>query len=97
MAKLYNNDKGFLVVVMNHEEALKCNFGVIEDGHHIVIDDNTNEPIYDAIYYVCVLNMCFNKSSFIGWLNDSHTKRYDEDIRYEQRHLDYVESKITVL
>lgn len=49
MAKLYPNDKGFLVVAMNHEEALKCNFGVIEDAHPIIIDNNTSELITDVI------------------------------------------------
>lgn len=95
MAKLYPNDKGFLVVVMNHEEALDCHLGVIEDGRHIVIDNNTGELITDAIYYVCVLNMCFSKSSFIRWLAYT-TKRHNKDILYEKRNFERVKNLIRI-
>lgn len=79
MAKQYQNEKGFLIIEMNKEEAASINFGIYGTGECICM--GCNEIIQDNIYYIAVLNDCMCKECCDNFIK--HRKRYPEDISYE--------------
>lgn len=88
MAKLINHEKGFKIIELSPEEAIRhAGFGI---GCELVCD-NCNEPffIYDEakLYYIAVLNMLFCKDCYEKWVNNA--TYYSEDVAYELNHFNW--------
>ena len=98
MAQLYKNDKGFLVIEMNHKEATEiCNFGcIINNTEHHIVCDNCNNLIdkKDNIYYFAVLNRAFCKECTDDII--ANIDRELDDISYEERHYNYYANKLGI-
>lgn len=87
MAEIVNNDKGFKVIKMTNTESELCKFGFNVDDIHVVLDDHTNAPIIDDIYYVAVLNQALSKKSFDKWIKDA--TYYPEDDNYQNMYFNH--------
>ena len=102
MAKKYENDKGFLIIEMDYNEAKdKCDFGIdILDkdtglvDRHIILCDSCNDIMKDNIYYVAVINRALCKECCDDFI--SGVDRYEEDIPYEVRHYNYYVEKLNL-
>ena len=82
MAKLYKNDKGFLIIQMNLVEALlRCDIGNFCDNCNNRIDIAETDG-YDDIYYIAVINRAVCKNcceDFIkGYNKNPEDKSYEK-------------------
>lgn len=88
MAKIINHEKGFKIIELSPEEALKhAGFGI---GIKLVCD-NCNNPFFIddklKLYYIAVLNMVFCKDCYEKWINNA--TYYPEDAAYELNHFNW--------
>ena len=102
MAKIYKNDKNFLVIEMSYEEAKDiCEFGITQInkdtgeiiGHNLLCDSCNNE-VTDNIYYVAVLNRALCKECCDDFIDN--ISRDKEDIPYEVRHYNFYAEKLNL-
>lgn len=93
MAKVVNNDKGFKVISLSHEEGEALGWGI---WHRNDADtDNLcdflcmqcNKPIEGELYYIAVLNDTMDKECYDRWYKNA--RRYTEDIPIEDRNFNY--------
>lgn len=88
MATIINHEKGFKIIELSPEEALRhAGFGI---GCELVCD-NCNEAFFiddeAELYYVAVLNMVFCKDCYEEWVNKA--TYYPEDAAYELKRFNY--------
>lgn len=82
MAKKIETKQGIIVVEINNEEAVKCDFGInLANGDRFVVCDNCNKDISEKSYYIPVLNRCLCKECYDEFIEN--VKHYKEDARYE--------------
>jgi hypothetical protein len=102
MAKKYDNDKGFLVIEMNYEEARDiCGFGItyVNEDTGVVYDHKLlcytcNNSITDNVYYVAAINHALCKECCDDFIKN--IDRHPEDIPYEKRHYNYYAEKLNL-
>ena len=88
MATIINHEKGFKIIKLSPEEAIKhAGFGF---GCELVCD-NCNEAFFidieEPLYYIAVLNMVFCKDCYEEWVNNA--TYYPEDAAYELKRFNY--------
>ena len=88
MATIINHEKGFKIIELSPEEAIKhAGFGF---GCELVCDD-CNEAFFidieEPLYYIAVLNMVFCKDCYEEWVNNA--TYYPEDAAYELKRFNY--------
>lgn len=89
MAKVYNNDKGFLLIECDNDDAEKCNFGLKTIFGRIVIDCITNENNFAPFIYVACLNDCILKKNIDNWIEKTpHYEDYN-DVKIEKRNYNH--------
>lgn len=79
MASIVDNDKGFKVVSLSHEEGRKLGWGLPEG----FVCTNCNNIIEGDLYYICVLNDVMDKKCYENWLKTA--VNYAEDRGYEEK------------
>lgn len=91
MASLYKNNKGFLIIKMDHLEAtLDCEFGIrISRFKSKVLCDTCNNEIdgMDDIFYVAVINRCLCKECCDDFIKGYNKQPEDES--YEKSHYNH--------
>lgn len=78
MAKQYKNKKDFLIIQMNHEEAVK----IWGEYGGVGICEHCNQ-VKAKGYYIACMNDYFCEACFKEWLKDA--VNYKEDRSYEKR------------
>lgn len=91
MARLINTEKGFKVIVISQDEARFLGFGISKG----CLCAHCNNIIQEEIYYIPVLNDTMDKECFNNWYNGA--RYYKEDATYEQRNIDYIQSRINIM
>lgn len=90
MAKQFINDKGFLIIKLNKEEANFIGFGFSGD----CLCMSCNNVIKDNMYYIAVLNDCMCKDCLDKFLKEY--TRHQEDIPYEKRNFNFYTKKLNI-
>lgn len=96
MAKLYNNDKNFLVIEMTGAEASSLGFGIEIPGClNAIICGGCNSQIeHKDIYYIAGINEVMCKDCCDDYVKHmNHYKDYDS-VRYEVNHFNVIASKL---
>jgi len=98
MAKIYPNNKNFLIIQMSRAEASSIGFGVKVPGNlNFLVCDTCNAEIEgDTIYYIAALNSvlcddCLNDTI----KNLNHYTDYDS-IHYEINHFNIIAQKLSM-
>lgn len=82
--KTVENSKGFKVLNLSKEDTLKLGFGFVEDGQHICVCMSCNEDCGNSANFIAALGDVMCDECLKEWLEDPLTKRYEEDIEYEE-------------
>ena len=82
MAKIYKNDKDFLIIELDKEELIKLNFGPI--------CDNCNTLIENKHFYVCCVNRCMCEDCLDDFIDNMKHYTDNASIEYEIIHFNYV-------
>lgn len=85
MAKKIKTEKGFLVIKMNTVEAARIGFGIGGSGACICME--CNNPCFDIIYYIAVLNDTMCAKCYNEYIKEA--TYYPEDSDIEQRNYDF--------
>ena len=96
MAKIYKNDKNFLVIQMNGEEASNLGFGMEITGClNSIVCGSCNSSIEDKdIYYIAGINEVMCKDCAYDYIkNMSHYIDYDS-LKYEINHFNIIAQKL---
>ena len=96
MAKIYKNDKNFLIIQMNGEEASNLGFGMEITGClNSIVCGSCNSSIEDKdIYYIAGINEVMCKDCAYDYIkNMSHYVDYDS-IKYEITHFNIIAQKL---
>lgn len=92
MAKIYTNNRGFLVIQMSSTEATKCRFGIEVTGlNNICLCGTCNaECKPEDIYYVCGINEVLCKDCIDDYVDNMNHYVDDASLEYEVRHFNTV-------
>ena len=96
MAKVYKNDKNFLIIQMNGEEASNLGFGMEITGClNSIVCGSCNSSIEDKdIYYIAGINEVMCKDCAYDYIkNMSHYIDYDS-LKYEINHFNIIAQKL---
>ena len=96
MAKIYKNDKNFLIIQMNGEEASNLGFGMEITGClNSIVCGSCNSSIEDKdIYYIAGINEVMCKDCAYDYIkNMSHYIDYDS-LKYEINHFNIIAQKL---
>ena len=98
MAKIYKNDKNFLIIQMNGEEASNLGFGMEITGClNSIVCGSCNSSIEDKdIYYIAGINEVMCKDCAYDYIkNMSHYIDYDS-LKYEINHFNIIAQKLNI-
>lgn len=93
MARVVQNDKGFKVIALSHEEGERIGWGIWyrndEDTDDLCgfLCMYCNTPIKGELYYVAVLNDVMDEKCYNKWYNSA--KHYSDDVFIENRNFNY--------
>lgn len=95
MAKIYNNNKGFLVVEITLEEATKLNFGIHNANPiNIILCGSCNKMCEENIYYVACLNEVMCKDCIEDYTKNSPHYIDDDSLEYEINHFNWIAKEL---
>lgn len=96
MAKIYKNDKNFLVIEMNGAEASSLGFGVEVTGClNSIICGTCNTSIeHKNIYYVAGINEVLCKDCVEDYTKNMNHYIDDDSLKYEINHFNIIAQKL---
>ena len=77
MAEIVKNDKNFLIIKLNDEEANKLNFGIFKNDN----DDN--------IYYIAAINEILCEACMTDFVKNMNHYIDNNSLRYEIKHFNH--------
>jgi hypothetical protein len=97
MAKLYNNDKNFLIIEINREEATSLGFGLhTEKTLNECICGGCNNIIDDMMYYIAAINEVMCKDCCDDYIKTMNHYGDKDSIEYEVNHFNYFSGKLNM-
>ena len=97
MAKIYNNPKEHLVIIINTEEATKLGFGIPQFGGNICICGTCNSITDDnEIYYFASLNEVMCAKCAQTYCNNINHYLDSNSVQYEIRHFNHVAAALNM-
>lgn len=96
MAKLYKNDKNFLIIEMNGEEASDLGFGHEVTGClNAIVCGTCNASIeHKKIFYVACINEVLCEDCIEDYTKNMSHYTDDDSIRYEINHFNIIAEKL---
>ena len=96
MAKIYPNDKNYLIIKMNGSEASDLGFGVTIPGClNLIVCGTCNAEIdHKEIYYVAGINEVLCKDCLEDFIKNSPHYIDDDSLRYEVNHFNIIAQKL---
>lgn len=96
MAKVYTNDKNFLIIQMDGAEASDLGFGIEVPGclNMIVCGTCNTEIEHKDIYYVAGINEVLCKECLDDTLENMNHYIDDDSLRYEINHFNIIAQKL---
>ena len=91
MAKVYENDKKFLILEIDDKEATKLNFGVpITNESNMCICGSCNNVCPDSkIYYIACINETLCKDCVDDYIKNMTHYKDKDSITYELKHFSH--------
>lgn len=91
MAEVVTNNKNFLIIKMNEEEATKCNFGLLpyEKDSNIIICGSCNVVCDEELYYIAGINEVLCKDCMEDFVKNMNHYTDANSLRYEIKHFNY--------
>lgn len=86
--KRIENDKGFKVLALTHEEGEKLGWGILENNKISFVCAKCNDLIEGDLYYIAVLNDVMSKECYEKWYESAIN--YAEDRIIENRNYNYI-------
>lgn len=92
MAKVYKNDKNFLVIEMDTKEATKLGFGINtgKELNKIVCGNCNNFIENDKIYYIAAINEVMCEECLEDCIKNMNHYIDDDSLKYEITHFNVV-------
>ena len=96
MAKLYKNDKNFLIIEMNGAEASNLGFGVEIPGclNAIVCGGCNSQIEHKEIYYIASINEVMCKDCAEDYVKNMNHYIDDDSLKYEINHFNVISQKL---
>ena len=96
MAKVYKNDKDFLIIEMNGREASNINFGIeTTGGLNIILCGSCNSQIeHKTIYYIAGINEIMCKDCVDDYIKNMNHYTDVDSLKYEINHFNFVAQKL---
>lgn len=101
MARIVNNDKGFKVIALSHEEGEALGWGIWHRNDEDTDDlcdflcMHCNTPIEGELYYVAVLNDLMDEKCYNRWYEDAI--HYSDDRLIEDKNFNYYRMTLQLL
>ena len=101
MARIVENDKGFKVIALSHEEGEALGWGIWHRNDEDTDDlcdflcMHCNKPIEGELYYVAVLNDLMDEECYNRWYEDA--THYSDDCLIEDRNFNYYRLTLQLL
>lgn len=91
MAEVVKNDKNFLIIKMNYEEASKCNFGMLPGlKDNIIICGSCNVVCDESeLYYIAGINEVLCKDCMEDFIKNMNHYVDSNSLKYEIKHFNY--------
>ena len=94
MAEIIKNDKNFLIIKLNDEEANKLNFGIFkrifEDDDNIFICGSCNVICNDSnMYYIASINEILCEACMEDFVKNMNHYIDNNSLRYEIKHFNH--------
>ena len=94
MAEIVKNDKNFLIIKINDEEANKLNFGIFkrifEDDDNIFLCGSCNVICNeDNIYYISAINEILCEACMEDFVKNMNHYMDSNSLRYEIKHFNH--------
>ena len=91
MAEIVKNDKNFLIIKLNDEEASKCNFGMLPGlKDNIIICDSCNVICNeDNIYYIASINEILCEACMEDFVKNMNHYTDANSLKYEIKHFNH--------
>ena len=96
MAKVYKNDKNFLIIEMTGEEASSLDFGIKIPGClNTILCGGCNEQIEDkTICYIAGINEVMCEDCTEDYVKNMSHYTDDDSLKYEINHFNIIASKL---
>lgn len=96
MAKLYKNDKNFLVIEMDGAEASGLGFGIYIPGClNVIVCGTCNIEIeYKKIFYVACINEVLCEDCITDYVKNMSHYTDDDSLKYEINHFNIIAQKL---
>ena len=98
MAKVYKNDKNFLIIEMDGAEASGLGFGIEVTGClNVIICGSCNASIeHKKIFYVACINEVLCENCIIDYVKNMSHYTDDDSLKYEINHFNIVAQKLGI-
>ena len=96
MAKVYKNDKNFLIIEMNGAEASGLGFGIEVTGClNVIVCGSCNASIeHKKIFYVACINEVLCENCITDYVKNMSHYTDDDSLKYEINHFNIVAQKL---
>lgn len=91
MAKVIKNDKNFLIIKINEEEANKLNFGIFKETNYSICVCGSCNIIcdYDNIYYIAAINEILCEDCMNDFVKNMSHYTDENSLKYEVKHFNH--------
>lgn len=96
MAKVYKNDKNFLIIEMDGTEASDLGFGMEVTGClNLIVCGSCNTSIeYNKIFYVACINEVLCEDCITDYTKNMSHYTDDDSLKYEINHFNIIAEKL---
>ena len=96
MAKVYKNDKNFLIIEMNGAEASGLGFGIEVTGClNVIVCGSCNTSIeHKKIFYVACINEVLCENCITDYVKNMSHYTDDDSLKYEINHFNIIAEKL---
>lgn len=96
MAKVYKNDKNFLIIEMDGAEASSLGFGIEVTGClNVIVCGSCNASIeHKKIFYVACINEVLCENCITDYVKNMSHYTDDDSLKYEINHFNIVAQKL---
>ena len=98
MAKVYKNDKNFLIIEMDGAEASGLGFGIEVTGClNVIVCGSCNASIeHKKIFYVACINEVLCENCITDYVKNMSHYTDDDSLKYEINHFNIVAQKLGI-
>ena len=91
MAEIVKNNKNFLIIKINEEEASKCNFGMLPGLEENIIVCGACNVICDEsdLYYIATINDILCEDCMDDFVKNMNHYTDDNSLKYEIKHFNH--------